>query len=167
MIALNLGGRGSSGFTSTMSVAESASASRYESIISSAEVRPHWMTNEGSGGHDEGSSFEATEPRLADRFAIFSSPTAFWAATFCLAVATTILLALICTFVLVAFKRRGKFDREANEPPSTGLYATAAVETATTPGSACLSIDASTLPSRDSKTTLRLAPYPGEPLYCV
>ncbi|KAM7535931.1 hypothetical protein Aperf_G00000098699 [Anoplocephala perfoliata] len=161
MTLLNSGGRGSSEFTSTMSASESGSASRYESIISSAEVRPHWMTNEGNGGRDEGSSFEAAEPRLTDRFAIFSSPAAFWAATICLAVATTILLGLICTFVLMAFKRRGKPDREVNELPSTGLYTTAAVETATSPGSACLSIDASALPSGDSKATLRLAPYPG------
>nr|CDS28955.1 protocadherin fat 3 [Hymenolepis microstoma] len=154
---------GSFGFLTTISgTAESGSPSRYEAIISSAEGRSNWMTNDGSiGGREDGSSsFEPSEPHLVDRFAIFSSPAAFWAATICLAVATTILLGLICTFIIMAFRRRGKPGRDgAGQPSSSGLYTTSAVETATTPGSHCLSIDASTLPSGDSKTTLRLTPY--------
>ncbi|VDO08933.1 unnamed protein product [Rodentolepis nana] len=154
---------GSSWFITTMSgSAESGSASRYEAIISSAEGRSNWMTNDVNteGREDGSSSFEPSEPHLVDRFAIFSSPIAFWAATICLAVATTILLGLICTFIIMAFRRRGKPGRDGAGPPSTtGLYTTSAVETATAPGSHCLSIDASTLPSGDSKTTLRLTPY--------
>lgn len=155
LVALNSVGRGLPGFTSSASATEAGSASRFEAIISSADDRQHWV----HGGASEPTDYEVIESRFSDRFAIFSSPTAFWAATICLAVATTILLGLICTFVLIAFRRRSKPATDGGRPPPDSLYS-AAMENTGVPSSACLSIDASTLPSCDSKA-LRLAPYPG------
>ncbi|VDM35617.1 unnamed protein product [Hydatigera taeniaeformis] len=136
------------------SATEVGSASRFEAIISSSDDGQRWVHEGGS----EPTDYEVIEPRFVDRFAIFSSPTAFWAATICLAVATTILLGLICTFVLIAFRRRSKPAVDGGRPPPGSLYS-AAMENVGVPRSACMSINESTLPSCDSKA-LRLAPYP-------
>ncbi|KAH9284314.1 Protocadherin-11 X-linked [Echinococcus granulosus] len=154
LVASNFVGRGLPGFTSSVSTAEAASSSRFEAIISSEDDRQHWIHE----GGDEPTSFEIAEPRSADRIAIFSSPIAFWAATICLAVATTILLGLICTFVLIAFRRRGKQSVDGDRQPPSSLYSEAK-GAAGAPRSACMSIDASTMPSCDPKG-FRLAPYP-------
>ena len=148
-------GRGLPGFTP--SATSTGTTSHFEAIVSPVDNQQQWMTHDRT---EEGVNFEATEARSIDRFAIFSSPSTFWAATVCLAVATTILLGLICTFILMAFRKRSKLTSERSRPTPGSLYSSA-VEATRAQMSACLSTDVSTLPSNDSKM-LRLGPYPGK-----
>lgn len=69
----------------------------------------HWFGSADGSSHLGGGP-NSRPPSIggSERFAIFSSPAAFWAATISLVVATAVLLVLICTFLMMAFKRRVK-----------------------------------------------------------
>ncbi|VDN19526.1 unnamed protein product [Dibothriocephalus latus] len=91
-----------------------------------------------------------------ERFTLFSSPAAFWAATICLAVATTVLFGLICTFVIVAFRKRktpAPVDGDSEEGHNVDMYSRVVP-------SNCLSLH-STLPVSCESKALRMA-YQGE-----
>ena len=148
----NTANRASSRFSAT----STGSASHSEAIISSLDGRQHWMIQE-RGETDP--DFDSAEERPVDRFAIFSSPSVFWAATICLAVATTILLGLICTFILIVFRKRNKLANGRSGPTPGNLYSSAG-ESTRAQMSACLTVDPAALPSNDSKI-LRLGPYSG------
>nr|VZI43203.1 unnamed protein product [Spirometra erinaceieuropaei] len=87
-----------------------------------------------------------------ERFTLFSSPVAFWAATVCLAVATTVLFGLICTFVTIAFRKRRMtpaVDGDSEEGHNVDMYSRVVP-------SNCLSLN-STLPVTCESKALRVA----------